>query len=581
MEGAARIPAATYLRMSTEKQQFSLANQSEAITQYAQVHGFTIVKTYSDPARTGVIFRNRKGLQSLIQDVVQGKACFKAVLVYDVSRWGRFQDTDESAHYEFLCKSAGVPVHYCAEPFSNDTGLSALIMKSLKRVMAGEYSRELGVKIFNAQKRLACMGFRQGGQPGYGLRRLLVSPDGRPKQVLHHGERKSLANDHVIQIPGPAEEVRCVREIYRLFLQERMSFQAIAQELNRRKIPYLRGGNWEHRAVRTILTHPKYAGTNQYGRSSTRLYTPRVENPRSEWALTSGAFDPVIEPKMFEKVQQVLATFTRNMSNDDVLEALRGVLATEGRLTTGLIERAPGVPSASTIRTRIGSISRAYELVGYSRNGGYSRPGRLAELRNISRMRAELMQKIVSLSKGIIRIENRGARFRTRLRVRGRQHVAIVVSRCFPDYKDAERWRLKCPSGETRLVALLVRLNRTNDSIMDCFVVPPIRTSNAVRLLKADPRLNTTIRLTDLGDFVTAVTTTSMRKQPPIVWALNEKSVAIATRDQLRRLGEFPKRKLMLLGMNQKTLARIYSRRPVRPSILAKCLEVLRLCEAE
>ena len=38
-----------------------------------------------------------------------------AILVYYVSRWGSFQDTDESAHYEFACKSAGVPVHYCAE----------------------------------------------------------------------------------------------------------------------------------------------------------------------------------------------------------------------------------------------------------------------------------------------------------------------------------------------------------------------------------------------------------------------------------------------------------------------------------
>src|SRR4029077_13661629 len=124
------------------------------------------------------------------------------------------------------------------------------------------------------------------------------------------------------------------------------------------------------------------------------------------------------------------------------------------RLTIGLIERAPGVPSASIIRTRIGSISRAYELVGYSRNDGYTRPGRLAELRNISRMRAELMQKIVGLSKGRVSIENRGARFRTRLRVRQGQRVATVVSRCFRDYKDADRWRLKCPAGDTRLAVL-------------------------------------------------------------------------------------------------------------------------------
>ena len=70
-----------------------------------------------------------------------GAAPYKAILVYDVSRWGRFQDTDESAHYEFLCKSAGVPVHYCAETFANDGSLPSLIMKALKRTMAGEYGR--------------------------------------------------------------------------------------------------------------------------------------------------------------------------------------------------------------------------------------------------------------------------------------------------------------------------------------------------------------------------------------------------------------------------------------------------------
>ena len=37
--------------------------------------------------------------------------------------------------------------------------------------MAGEYSRELSVKVFAAQFRLARMGFTQGGSPGYGFRR--------------------------------------------------------------------------------------------------------------------------------------------------------------------------------------------------------------------------------------------------------------------------------------------------------------------------------------------------------------------------------------------------------------------------
>lgn len=239
MTDNAKVPVARYLRMSTERQEYSLLHQSEAIDRYAARNGFLVVKSYTDEARTGVTFQNRKGLQDLIQDVVQGLATYKAVLVYDVSRWGRFQDTDEAAHYEFLCKSAGIPVHYCEEPFSNEVGLSALIMKSLKRAMAAEYSRELGVKIFAAQKRLAALGFRQGAPPGYGLQRLLVSSERRPKQILHYGERKSIATDRVIQVPGPPEEVHCVREIYRLFIQEKMAFLEIARELNRLKIEVL------------------------------------------------------------------------------------------------------------------------------------------------------------------------------------------------------------------------------------------------------------------------------------------------------------------------------------------------------
>jgi len=124
------IPAAQYLRMSTEHQQYSVENQCAAILQYAESHGFEVVRTYSDAARSGVVLRSRPGLRQLLQDVVNGPQAYRAILVYDVSRWGRFQDSDESAHYEFLCKSAAVPVHYCAETFANDSSLPSLIMKA-------------------------------------------------------------------------------------------------------------------------------------------------------------------------------------------------------------------------------------------------------------------------------------------------------------------------------------------------------------------------------------------------------------------------------------------------------------------
>src|SRR5262249_33066840 len=223
-----------YLRMSTEHQQYSMQNQAAAIQQYAELHGFQIVQTYADAARSGVVLKRRLGLQQLLKDVIAGTREFRAILVYDISRWGRFQDMDEAAHYEFLCKSAQIPVHYCSEIFSNDGTIPNLIMKALKRTMAGEYSRELGVKISVGLARLARLGFKQGGIPGYGLRRMLLSPDGIPKQQLDSGQRKSLAADRVILVPGPDHEVKVVREIYRMLIEDGFSVRRIGCELNRK-----------------------------------------------------------------------------------------------------------------------------------------------------------------------------------------------------------------------------------------------------------------------------------------------------------------------------------------------------------
>ena len=100
---------------------------------------------------------------------MSGRADFHVILVYDVSRWGRFQDSDESAHYEFICRQAGVAVEYCAEQFENDGSLAATVIKNIKRAMAGEFSRELSVKVHAGQSRIAAMGFNVGAAPGYGL----------------------------------------------------------------------------------------------------------------------------------------------------------------------------------------------------------------------------------------------------------------------------------------------------------------------------------------------------------------------------------------------------------------------------
>jgi len=192
----ARAPsrAAQYVRMSTEHQQYSPENQLEIIRQYAADHNMEIVQDYSDRGRSGLNIAGRDGLNQLMADVEAKRTNFTSLLVYDVSRWGRFQDVDESA---YVLKRSGIRVHYCAEQFENDGSMSSSVLKTLKRSMAAEYNRELSVKVFSGQCRLIELGFRQGGPVGYGLRRQLIDRNQAPKRLLGRGERKSLQTDRV------------------------------------------------------------------------------------------------------------------------------------------------------------------------------------------------------------------------------------------------------------------------------------------------------------------------------------------------------------------------------------------------
>ena len=179
--------AAVYVRMSTEHQQYSTSNQKDTICEYAKRRELAMVKEYSDEGKSGLNIQGRDSLAQMIRDVQEGKAQFSNILVYDVSRWGRFQDADESAYYEYICKRAGVSVHYCAEQFENDGSPMSTVMKSMKRTMAGEYSRELSTKVFLGACRLIQEGFKQGGAAGFGLRRMLIDQNRQQKGMLKMG----------------------------------------------------------------------------------------------------------------------------------------------------------------------------------------------------------------------------------------------------------------------------------------------------------------------------------------------------------------------------------------------------------
>jgi len=201
IEESQKILAVAYVRMSTDNQKYSTENQMAVIREYAERHNMEIVFVYEDDGRSGLNISGRRGLQQLIHDVESKTKEFSVILVLDITRWGRFPNPDEAAHYEYICRGGGYDVRYVAEQFANDGSMASAVMKSVKRVMAGEYSRELSKKVFRGQCHLIKLGFRQGGHAGYGLRRMMVDEHGNVKGELHYGQCKSLQTDRVILVP--------------------------------------------------------------------------------------------------------------------------------------------------------------------------------------------------------------------------------------------------------------------------------------------------------------------------------------------------------------------------------------------
>lgn len=465
-----RVRAVAYVRMSTDLQEFSPENQLAAIRAYAERRDFEIVRTYEDAGRSGLRADNRPGHQKLMVDIQSGRADFEVVIAYDVSRWGRFQNADEAAFYEYLCARAGVRVHYCAEQFENDGSTISNVVKSMKRMMAGEYSRELSDKVHAGQSRLIRKGFRQGGMAGFGLRRMLLDERGNRKFELALGDRKSLQTDRVILVPGPPDEVEAVRRMYQMFVHEGRSEREIAEVLNAEGVVTDLGRPWNRATVHEVLTNPKYVGDNVFNRVSFRLKQRRVVNALGQWVRAEGAFEPIIDPGMQAAALAIIGERSRKLSDDQLLELLRSLLAEVGVLSSLIIDEREAMPSSSVFATRFGSLLRAYELVGYRPDRDYRY---IEDNRELRRRHPEVIADIVAG----IRAAGGGVTVDAAtdlLEVNGEFTASVVIARCVETPAGHPRWKIRFDADLVPDITVAVRMAQGNRAMRDYYLLPRI-----------------------------------------------------------------------------------------------------------
>ncbi len=493
-----RANAAAYVRMSTEHQQYSTNNQMDAIQEYAARRNLDIVKTYSDEGKSGLNIQGRDSLSRMIADVQAGEIDFTCILVYDISRWGRFQDADEGAYYEYVCCRAGIPVHYCAEQFENDGSPVSTIVKGVKRAMAGEYSRELSAKVFQGACRLITLGYKQGGVAGYGLRRMLVDQSGMAKGVLAHGEQKSIQTDRVVLIPGPDDEQADIRWIYQSFVKEDRSEAEIAAILNARGVRTDFGREWTRATIHQILTNEKYIGNNVYHRTSFKLKRRHVRNPPEKWIRAEGAWPGVVDADVFQVAQGIILARSRRFTDLEMLAALKCILDLHGKVTSVLIDEAGDLPSSAAFRHRFGTLVSAYARIGYTPPADL---GFIEINRWIRSTHPELVGSVADSLRGVgaeVEMDDN----RNVLRVNGEIRVSVSLCRHLNTGAGFSRWIINLDQAKRPDITIAARLTAANDSIRDYYLLPSIDVAaGKLRLAEANGICLDGYRFDDLSHF--------------------------------------------------------------------------------
>jgi len=358
------LRAVAYYRHSAEiGQENSVEIQQDNIRAFAAKHNLQIIKEFADRGKSGLNAEGRPAFNEMME-WVRTRDDFVLILVLDVSRWGRFQDTDLSAHYEAVCTQHGKQVIYTNIGFTRDEDrLINQLRKSIDRYQSAEMVRNLSKKVFEGAVKVAEQGYRPGGPPPYACHRLMLDENKEPDRILQPGQRKAIQNGRVILTPGDPKQVETVQEIFLLFTEKGFDERQIAGRLNERRVPSPGGVRWGEASVRHILTNQQYSGCVVYNKTTQRLKTKTRRNPRDEWIITPGAYEPIVAPEVFERAQAILDGRKRRYNREEMLLRLRALYDRYNLVTSRLLRFDGECPSPATYAAKFGGLSGAFQAM--------------------------------------------------------------------------------------------------------------------------------------------------------------------------------------------------------------------------
>lgn len=258
-----------------------------------------------------------------------------------------------------------------------------------------------------------------------------------------------------------------MREVYRLYLEEKQGDSAIARMLTERGIVNRFVTEWNSYNVRNILTSEKYAGALVYNRSSAKLATRRVATEPEQWVRLEGGVGAIVSRETFAAAQTERARRQTMPMREAILARLAALYQERGAMSARIITAESALPNPNYLRGLFGALSHAYQLAGVpqqrTRRGALSK-GAVMQLRRelLLQVEATAVQAGAHIARG------RGSS----LIINDTVTVKVAVACCRHDTATLMRWSMTLKTRFPCDFVLYAILDQDNADIASYYLLP-------------------------------------------------------------------------------------------------------------
>ncbi len=332
-------PAVGYIRMSTDKQEDSPAQQRAEILKLAKRFSYRVVRWYEDHAISGAKTHKRKQFRQMIRDAEE-IGDFRAILCWDQDRFGRF-DSIEAGEWISPLRRVGVELVTVVQGRINWDDFAGRMIYQITQEGKHHYLVDLSRNALRGMIRFAKNGNLMGMPTPYAYDRQYFNAKGEKVCRIRRGERFRKPRDWSAKLvpSSDAKEVKTLRWLFSEFANTERSARSLAVELNRRGVPSPSGGEWDYTHVKNILRHPGYIGHLTYGRRRAGLYhhvgndgeivsSRSSSNGTSEYApiVVPNNHEALVDQETFDAVQEKLKARSKKRGGPFRKYMLSGIL---------------------------------------------------------------------------------------------------------------------------------------------------------------------------------------------------------------------------------------------------------------